>query len=288
MTDIFDYNEPVELRGTFRNNAGQLAVQTGAVITITDPSGTVMVSSVAMTEFATGVYDYTYIVPATGPDGTWTFTAIGTNSLGHENISSGVFFVAEVDVPHTTPDTVRDMLPDLLQVDIDMGITTGSTIVLSSSVLEVSAILKNNVLLYDSKDYTFIRPKTVTLIVAGTGENFIVSAHLVYTDVQLLKFIARSDRIINTIFQDKTTPTAGYLDDWSASLTVYQILKFNAKGDEDKLAWAKSYEDDAMQSIDEYKTNISRTACNDTGVSRADALVANEFKLDQSSLKKYV
>ena len=288
MTNEYDYGEPVTVNSDYSSASGAPIAQTGATVTITDSAGTVKVTDGAMTEDATGTYSYIYTVPATGPSGVWAYTTTGTDASGYKTVSTVQFVVKAVVTPYTIPDTVREILPDLLVADDDIGtVSSGTSITLHKPAAGVPTIIKDTTTLYDSTDYDFTKPRKITLGSAATGENFIAHVHIAFSDPQLIKFIAKSDRKIDDYFYGKTTPTAGYLDDWSAHLTAAYILRIKSKGDSDTLAWAKSLEDMAMTAMKSYKEGTGGTVFDDSAVTRGDSSSVDAFMLDQQEVQGY-
>lgn len=288
MTNPYDYGETVPIHADYYDKAGAPTAQTGATVAVTDSAGTVQQAATAMTEDATGIYSYNYVTPAAGPAGVWSYTTVGTDASGHEITNTVSFVVKAVVTPYTIPDTVRDILPDLLVADDDIGtVSSGTSITLTNSVFGVPSIIKDTTTLYDSTDYDFVKPRAVTLGSAASGENYIAHVHIAFSDPQLIKFIAKSDRKIDDFFYGVTTPTAGYLDDWSALLTAGYILKIKAKGDPDMIAWATSLEKIATDAMVEYKKNTGGTVFDDTAVTRDDATSVDAFMLDQQAVEDY-
>ena len=288
MTNTYDYGEPVPVTAIFKSRSGAPTAQTGATITVIDSAGTARVTDAAMAEDATGTYSYVYTVPATGPAGVWLYTTTGTDASGYETTTTVLFVVKAVVIPHTIPDTVREILPDLLVADDDIGVvSSGTSITLHKPAVGVPYILKDATTLYESTDYDFVKPRAVTLGSAATGENFIAHVHITFSDAQFIKFIAKSDRTINNFFYGVTTPTAEYLDDWSADLTASYILKRKAKGNPDTLAWAKTLKDDVMESMAAYKEGTGGTVFDDSKVTRGDATPVDAFMFDQQAVQGY-
>lgn len=288
MTNTYDYGETVPIHAEYRNKAGAPTAQSSATVVVTDSAGTVQQAATAMTEDATGIYSYNYVIPAAGPAGVWSYTTVGTDASGNEITASVSFVVKAVVTPHTIPDTVREILPDLLVADDNVGvIASGTTLTLTNPAFGVPYITKDIDTLYDSTDYDFVQPRAVTLGVAASGENFTAHIYIAFGDAQLIKFIAKSDRKIDDFFYGGTTPSAGYLDDWSALLTAGYILRIVAKGNPDMITWAESLEKMATDAMTEYKNNSGGTVFDDSVVTRDDATSVPAFKLDQSTMTNY-
>ena len=288
MANKYDYGETVPIRAEYRNKAGAPIAQSSATVTITDSAGTAQVTDGAMTNDATGVYSYDYVVPATGPAGVWTYTTIGADSSGNEIINTRLFVVRAAVTPYTIPDTVREILPELLVAEDHIGaVASGTSITLTNPVFGVPSIIQDTTTLYESVDYTFIQPQAVTLLSAATGENYIAHTHIAFSDPQLIKFIAKSDRKIDDMFYSSTAPTAAYKDDWSAMLTAVYILRITSRGDSDVLKWAVSLESTVTDAMTAYKKNTGGTTYDDAGVERDDDTHIDDFQLDQLGATGY-
>ena len=189
---------------------------------------------------------------------------------------------------HTTPNSVRNLLPDLLTEEDDIGvISSGTSLTLTNSAYAVPTILKDASTLAVTTDYTFIQPRKITLTAAATGENFTAHVHVAFSDDELKTFIGESDRIINNLFANLSLPDSTYLDDWSKWLTAHKIILIKSKGDLDMVAWGRSFRTMAMDAINDYIANISATSFNDAGGDRADATSVSDFMLDQQPVSKY-
>lgn len=285
MANKYDFGETVPIRAEYRNKGGAPIAQSSATVTITDSAGTVKVTGGAMTEDATGIYSYDYVIPATGPAGVWTYTTTGTDASGNEITNTGSFVVNVLVTPYTIPDTVREILPDLLVAEDNIGtVASGTTITLTNPVFGVPSILQDTTTLYESTNYTFIKPQAVTLLSAATGENYIAHTHIAFSDPQLIKFIAKSDRKIDDMFSNSTAPTAPYKDDWSAMLTASYILTITSRGDPDTLKWAAGLEKTVTDAMAAYMDNTGMTGFDDAGVVRDDSTSVDAFLLDQSGV----
>lgn len=288
MANKYDYGETVPIRAEYRNQAGAPIAQVSATVTVTDSAETVTVTDGAMTNDATGIYSYDYVVPATGPAGTWTYSTVGTDSSGNEITNTGSFVVKAVVTPYTIPDTVREILPELLVAEDHIGtVSSGTSITLTNPVYGVPSMIQDSTTLYESVDYTFIQPQAVTLLSAATGENYIAHTHIAFSDPQLIKFIAKSDRKIDDMFYSSTAPTAAYKDDWSAMLTAVYILRITSRGDPDILKWAVSLKTTVTDAMTTYKKNTGGTTYDDSGVVRDDEPPVDAFLLDQSGVAGY-
>lgn len=189
---------------------------------------------------------------------------------------------------HTTPNSVRNLLPDLLTEEDDLGvISSGTSLTLTNSAYAVPTILKDASTLAVTTDYTFIQPRKITLTAAATGENFTAHVHVAFSDDELKTFIGESDRIIDNLFANLSLPYSTYLDDWSKYLTAAKIVMIKAKADPEKMAWSVQLKATAMDSINEYIVNTSATSFNDAGGDRADATSVSDFMLDQQPVSKY-
>jgi hypothetical protein len=189
---------------------------------------------------------------------------------------------------HTTPNSVRNLLPDLLTEEDDLGvISSGTSLTLTNSAYAVPTILKDASTLAVTTDYTFVQPRKITLTAAATGENFTAHVHVAFSDDELKTFIGESDRIINNLFANLSMPDSTYLDDWSKWLTAHKVILIKAKGNLDKVAWGRSFRTMAMDAINDYIANTSATSFNDAGGDRADATSVSDFMLDQQPVSKY-
>ena len=189
---------------------------------------------------------------------------------------------------YTTPNSVRNLLPDLLTEEDDLGvISSGTSLTLTNSAYAVPTILKDASTLAATADYTFVQPRKITLTAAATGENFTAHVHVAFSDDELKTFIGESDRIINNLFANLSMPDSTYLDDWSKWLTAHKIILIKSKGDLDMVAWGRSFRTMAMDAINAYLANTSATSYDDAGGERADATSVSDFMLDQQPVSKY-
>ena len=287
--NTYDYLERIPIHADYYDAlSGAVKAQSTVTIAVVDSAGTEQLAATAMTEDATAVYSYNYVVPAAGPAGVWYYTTVGTDSDGYLTVNTTYFEVKAKVAPHTLPENVREILPDLLIAEDDVGtISSGTTLTLTNAVFGVPSILQDTTMLFESTNFTFIKPRAVTLLVAASGENYIAHVHVGFSDDQLLKFIARSDRKIDDFFFGVTTPPASYLDDWSSLLTAAYILRIKAKGDKSMLDWATSLEDQATNAMMAYKQNSGAGSNDYSKVTRDDAKSVNAFNLDQQTVKNY-
>ena len=189
---------------------------------------------------------------------------------------------------YTTIDAVRRLLPDLLISEEDLGTqASGKVLTLVNSAVGVPNILKDDTVLADVTDYTFTQPRRITLSVAASGENFIATTHITFSDTDITTFIEESDRFIDNKFINLTAPSSVHKGDWSRYKTGSKILRVTAKGDEDRLAWADSFDKIADDSITAYLEHTTAGAFDDSGVTRHDATSVNAFKLDQRDVERY-
>lgn len=290
MNHKYDYGETVPIHADYRDaESGAVAAQVSATITITDPNGTEKVTNTAMTEDATATYSYSYAIPTDGPEGAWKYVTTGTDENDVLTINTVYFTVKAVVIPYSSPESVREILPDLLMASENLGeITSGTSLVLTSSALGVPRILQNVTNLYESTNFTFIQPKSITLNDAANGENYTAYIHKGFTDEQLIKFIGRSDRRIDNFFFGLTAATSAYKTDWSSTLTASYIMKISSKGEIELMNWATSLENVALKAMQEYvdKTNAD-TAFDDSGITRDDSTNVPDFYLDQSDVNNF-
>lgn len=78
---IFQRNETLVHKITFRNDSGTLVSPTTAKITITNPCGVVVVDAVDMTEESTGKYQYSYLIPADSKYGRYLISVSATDVI---------------------------------------------------------------------------------------------------------------------------------------------------------------------------------------------------------------
>ena len=290
MNHTYDYGETVPIHADYRDaESGAVAAQVSAVITITDPNGIEKVTDAAMTEDATATYSYSYALPATGPEGAWKYVTTGTDENDVLTINTVYFTVKAVVIPYSFPENVREILPDLLMSSENLGgVTSGTSLMLTSSALGVPRILKNVTNLYESTDFTFTQPKSITLGIAASGENYTAYINKGFTDEQLIKFISRSDRRIDNFFFGLTVATPAHKADWSSMLTASYVMKISSKGEIELMNWATSLENVALKAMGEYvdKTNAD-TAFDDSRVTRDDSTNVPDFFLDQSDVPNF-
>lgn len=289
MNPPYDYGETLRIRRVYRDpESGALLAQASSTVTITDPDGTETVTDGAMTEESTATYTYNYAIPTDGPKGTWRYAITGTTAGGVLAITTVYFDVKAVVIPFSLPENVRDLLPDILMAEDYIGsVASGTSITLTNPVFGVPSILKDTAILYESTDYTFIQSQAVTLLVAALGENYTVRTHIGFSDVQLRKFITKSDRKIRSIFYNLVEPSAEHRSDWSAMLTAAYVLKITSRGDPDVLSWARSLKADVKEDIAAYLIGEGKSVFDDSGIIRNDATSIGDFTLDQSGSADY-
>jgi hypothetical protein len=189
---------------------------------------------------------------------------------------------------YTTADKVRDLLPELLIQEQDLGILdSGTFITLNNSAYAVPTIAKDSTTLVTTTDYTFTQPRKITLSVAASGENFIATTHIAFSDTKIEEFIGQSDRIIDNQFANQSTPDSEYLDDWSQWLTASKIIMLTAKGSEELIAWSKEFESMAMDKIEEYKAGTLKGTNTYTAADRYDKSPVGNLSLDQGTTPSY-
>ena len=189
---------------------------------------------------------------------------------------------------YTTALAVRKLLPDLLIAEDDIGVLdSGTYLQLTNSAFDVPTILKDSTTLNLTTDFTFIQPRKITLSVAASSENFIATTYIAFSDADITTLIEESDRFIDNKFINLTAPSSAYKGDWSRYKTGSKILRVTAKGDEDRLAWADSFDKIADDSIMAYLEHTTAGAFDDSGVTRHDATSVDAFKLDQRDVERY-
>ena len=194
----------------------------------------------------------------------------------------------EIIMGYTIVDSVRRLLPDILISEEDLGINaSGKVLTLVNSAVGVPNILKDGTTLADITDYTFTQPRRITLSVAASGENFIATTYITFSDADITTLIEESDRAIDNKFVNLTAPSSAYKGDWSRYKTGSKILRITAKGDEDRLAWADSFDKIADDGITAYLEHTIAGVFDDSGVTRCDATSVSAFKLDQQDTERY-
>ena len=189
---------------------------------------------------------------------------------------------------YTSEVKVRNLLPDLLIEESDLGISdSGTLLTLINPAFGVPTILKDSTTLALTTDYSFVQPRTITLGTAATGENYTATVYIAFSDEEILVFVGESDRIIDAKFINQTAPGAEYQDDWSKYLSAAKILRVKAHGNEDMLNWADSMEKIAMDGITDYLARTSAGTYDDSGISRCDATPVDAFQFDQSGIQTF-
>jgi len=185
---------------------------------------------------------------------------------------------------YTTAIKVRNLLPDLLIETDSLGEShSGTHLVLTNPAFNVLTILKDTTTLVLNTDFTFVQPQTITLGVAATGENYIATVHIAFSDAEIDTFIGESDRVIDAKFFNLESPTSEYQDDWSKYLSAAKILRVKSHGNEDMLAWADSMKEIALSGMDSYQAQTTVDAFEADGVVvRSDKESVPDFQFDQS------
>ncbi len=189
---------------------------------------------------------------------------------------------------HTTSVKVRNLLPDLLIAEDNLGvIDSGTLLTLTNPAFGVPTILQDSATLTLTTHFTFVEPRKITLGSAADGENYTATVYVAFSDTEIETFIGESDRIIDNYFVNLTAPASEYLDDWSKYLTAAKILRVKAKGDSDMLKWADSIEKIAMDGMQVYLKRTSAGVFDDSVVTRGDATSVPDFNLDQATMTNY-
>jgi len=89
---------------TIRDRAGAVYDPTSVAITITDPSGTIQVNGLAMSNDGVGIYYYNYPIPAAAVYGKWDVKVIATD-VGENSIFTDRFYI----FPWNVVDRVRSI-----------------------------------------------------------------------------------------------------------------------------------------------------------------------------------
>lgn len=158
---------------------------------------------------------------------------------------------------YTTAAKVRAVLPTLLMDDDDLGVLdSGTLLTLSRPALDVPTVLKNSTSLTKAgADYTFVRPRKITLAAAATGENFIAQGYYGISDTAIESIIAQSDRFIDDYFHEYGTPGSTYTDDWSAYLSASTYLRSYATATEENLRRAEELRKIVLEGMENYRHN---------------------------------
>ncbi len=191
---------------------------------------------------------------------------------------------------YSTASEVRGILPSLLKADDEIGeVASGTHIDLNYPAVAVPTILKNSTTLTITTDYTFVRSTKITLSVAATGEYFTAQVHRGATDTEIDVLIAKADRIIDNFFANRTTPTSGYLGDWSVELSASMYLRQYSLsiGDSDGRTNAQRMEDRVFQLMQNYLNKTGAGVFDDSAVTRDDSTVVPSFQLDQYPVQDY-
>jgi|GEM_PF-4790513 len=155
---------------------------------------------------------------------------------------------------YTTPLAVRKLLPGLLIGEDDMGVvSSGTTLTLESPAMDVITVEKNGIVLSEFSDFTFTRPRTITLDTEAAGENFIATCYYGAHDSDIDDIINRADRTINAFFSSMQLPSADYLNDWSSVLAASLYLKSFATANDENIQRANALETIAMDGMQTYK-----------------------------------
>lgn len=162
---------------------------------------------------------------------------------------------------YTTAAKVRAILPTLLKGDDDLGeIATGTNIILHDPAYDVPTILKDSTELTKAgSDYTFTRPRTITLASAATGENFIAQCYYAISDTDILVLVAQADRFIDDYFSAYDSAEAARLEDWSSWLSAAIYLREYAKATEENLTRADGLWNMALTAMQNDRDNKKKT-----------------------------
>ena len=93
MADEYYRGASVRITAAITNTAGTAASPTvSTVVRIMDPHGTRQADDKAMTELATGSFEYVYDTAAAADLGEWTYEVIATDGAGSDvTIAGGTF-----------------------------------------------------------------------------------------------------------------------------------------------------------------------------------------------------
>lgn len=195
---------------------------------------------------------------------------------------------------NTDTNSVRKMLPTLLTDEDYIGAITGTAITLSQHAMSVPFIFKDGARLVSGTDYTFNRPVTITLSVAGADEIFIAQCDYAISDSDLETLIDRADRIIADYFVNDSMPATLYRSDWSAQLAASMFLKQYSLATKLEVARAKSMYDDVFELMKQFKSNTNATASDYSAVSSVGGMERTDvdpsdpsMHLDQGDIPTY-
>lgn len=158
---------------------------------------------------------------------------------------------------YTTAAKVRAILPTLLKGDDNLGeIASGTNLTLHDPAFDVPTILQNSTILTKAgADYTFERPRKITLAVAASSENYIAQCYYAISDADIDSIIASSDRFIDDYFHEYGTPGSTYTEDWSTDLSASTYLRRYATATEENLRRAEELRKLVIESMDNYREN---------------------------------
>ena len=191
---------------------------------------------------------------------------------------------------YSTADQVRAILPSLLTADDEIGeVASGTNLTLNYPAVAVPTILKNSTVLAITTDYTFVRSTKITLGTAATGEYYTAQVHRGATDAEIEVIIAKADRIIDDFVVHVTTPSSGYLQDWSSELSASMYLRQYALavGGPGDITTAQTMEDRVFQLMQNYINKTGKGTYDDSGIDRDDATSVPAFQLDQQTVQDY-
>jgi len=158
---------------------------------------------------------------------------------------------------YTTAAKVRAVLPTLLKGDDNLGESaSGTNLTLHDPAFDVPTLLQNSTVLTKADaDYTFTRPRKITLAVAASGENYIAQCYYGISDTDIEAIIASSDRFIDDYFHEYATPGSTYTEDWSNGLSASTYLRRYATATEENLRRADELRKLVIESMDNYRDN---------------------------------
>ena len=163
---------------------------------------------------------------------------------------------------HSTAAEVRAILPSLLKDDDDLGyVESGTLLTLTAPAYGVPTILKDGTAIALTTNFAFSEPTQITLSDAASGEQYIAQVYRGARDADLTTIIAKADRIIDAFWENRTTPAAAYLTDWSAELgaSIYLRQYSLSLGDKDGIETAQAMEDRVFQLMQNYKGSAGAT-----------------------------
>ena len=143
----------------------------------------------------------------------------------------------------------------LVDEDIIGEVPAGTYIELNNPAFDVPTITKDGAELVKDTDFTFVRPYSITLGTAASGEKYIATVYIGAPDSVLESRLAEADRFITDYFAKQSLPGTDYLNDWSSLLAAAYFLRLDATATEENVTRADAMEKQALTAMDNYKIN---------------------------------